>query len=114
MTTTPQLAIRRMVMTGSSNRPDLTSRLERAGSIARYDPPVKANGSPRLWLVPSEQRSNIVYLVDRVAKTCTCPDFKKGKAPAGLCKHRLAVEMIARLDNEPEPQDIPTPGDHTR
>ena len=118
MTTTPQLDLRRLVVTGSSRRPDLADRLNRAADIVRYSPPRRAGRTSRLWLCPSERRENVAYLVDRTAKMCQCPDHqayrkahergnrtKRIGAPGGLCKHRLAVEMLCRLNNEPEPPD---------
>lgn len=122
MTTTPQLDIRRLVVTGSANRPELTDRLNRAADILRYDPPRRASRDARLWLVPSQNRENVLYLVDRLNSTCQCPDYGqyanwRGNgtnrpprgAPSGWCKHRLAVEMICRLNDEPEPEPPPQP-----
>jgi hypothetical protein len=118
VTTTPQLDLRRLVVTGSSRRPDLADRLNRAADIVRYSPPKSVSRNARLWLCPSERRENVCYLVDRTAKTCQCPDHqayrnactrgsttKRIGAPSGLCKHRLAVEMFCRLNNEPDAPD---------
>jgi hypothetical protein len=122
VTTTPKLDIRRLVVAGSARRPELEQRLNRAADILKYDPPRHAGRDSRLWLVPSEQRENVLYLVDRLNGTCQCPDYGQYAnwrsngtnrpprgAPAGWCKHRLAVEMICRLSGQPDPEPEPAP-----
>jgi len=105
MSTTPQLDLRRLVVTGTARRPELADTLNSAAAIVRYDPPRPASRTSRLWLVPSEHREHVAYLVDRTAKTCACPDNRRNRGR--LCKHRLAVEMFCRLNDEPEPPDAP-------
>ena len=113
-----------LVQTGEQNVPALASRLHKAAEILRTNSPRKVNvPSARLWHVPSESRAGVVYLVDRLDRSCTCPDYRQycnwrssGRhntnprgAPSGWCKHRLAVEMICRLRCEPEPEPAPDP-----
>lgn len=94
------------VKIGSENQPQLASRLERAGDILRSKAaPYKAKPpADRLWVVGSQSRENVEYLVDRDDSSCTCPDHRQylatdGRrgAPSGWCKHRLAVEMLLRV-----------------
>jgi len=112
-----------LVQEGTARKPALASRLERAADILRTDPPHKVNRDSRLWHVPSCQRERVLYLVDRLNGTCTCPDYRQHAnwrangtdrpprgAPAGMCKHRLAVEIICRLCSEPDPQPAQDPG----
>jgi len=103
MTTTPRLDLRRLVIAGTARRPDLADALNSAADIAHYDPPRPASRTARLWLVPSEHRQNVAYLVDRTAKTCKAPECRRH--PGRLCKHRLAVEMFCRLNDEPDPPE---------
>jgi len=113
-----------LVETGEQNVPALASRLHKAAEMLRSNAPSKVNvPASRLWHVPSQARAGVVYLVDRLDQSCTCPDYRQhcnwrssGRhnanprgAPAGWCKHRLAVEMICRLRCEPDPQPDPPP-----
>jgi hypothetical protein len=94
------------VKIGSENQPRLAGRLQRAGDILRSaGAPYKAKPpADRLWAVQSQSRDKVAYLVDRADKSCSCPDHRQylatdGRrgAPSGWCKHRLAVEMLLRL-----------------
>ena len=96
-----------LVETGSAHRPELATRLQRAANILRQTAPYKAKPPDgTLWSVPSQSRAGVIYLVDRRDNSCSCPDYRQWAAtrrrgaPGGLCKHRLAVEMIARLTGE--------------
>jgi hypothetical protein len=105
-----------LVEEGSANIPALASRLARAADVLRENPPFKvAPHAARLWHAPSSQRERVLYLVDRLDGTCTCPDFRQYRntrdngrrrgAPSGWCKHRLAVEMLCRLNREAQPNE---------
>ena len=105
MTATATIAA--LVVTGSARRPELAGRLKRAANILRQTAPYKAKPpGARLWSVPSQSRARVTYLVDRADNSCSCPDYrqwaatKRRGAPGGLCKHRLAVEMIAKLTGQ--------------
>jgi len=97
------LDLQRLVITGTSRRPDLADELARAAFIVRDAPPRHASTDSHLWLVPCDHRENVAYLVDRTAKTCKAPQCRRH--PGRLCKHRLAVEMYCRLNDEPEPPE---------
>lgn len=40
--------------------------------------------------------NSMVYHVDK--QRCSCPDFEQ--APAGLCKHRLAIKLICLMEGK--------------
>jgi len=114
--TSPQ-TIAALVEEGAANVPALASRLARAADVLRENPPFKVTPpAARLWHVPSSQRERVIYLVDRLDSSCTCPDFRQYRntrdngrrrgAPSGWCKHRLAVEMLCKLNREPEPGEV--------
>lgn len=107
---TPQevttFTIAQAVKTASEKQPRLAGRLERAGDILRSaGAPYKAKPpADRLWTVQSQSRDKVAYLVDRDDRSCTCPDHRQylateGRrgAPSGWCKHRLAVELLLRV-----------------
>ena len=112
---TPPATIAALVSQGKTARPELAARLDRAAVLLRSTAPHKASPpAARLWQVPSQSRDGVAYLVDRLDASCTCPDHREHRnnprrgAPGGLCKHRLAVEMICRLAGEaaPQPADL--------
>jgi hypothetical protein len=100
-----------LVERGMKNSPLLAARLQRAARIVTSNPPRPVKHSESLWLVPSASSPGVRYLVDTENHLCTCPDFqkhilarskgRKAGAPAGWCKHRLAVEMVRRLAPPP-------------
>jgi len=67
-------------------------RIERASRIVRS--PIFPNHLPGCYEVPSESMigtdaRRVIYIVDTLHRTCTCPDSAKGY----ICKHRLAVAL---------------------
>jgi hypothetical protein len=100
-----------LVKLGTKKNPPLAPRIYRAAGIVTKNPPRPVKHSDSLWLVPSASRPGVKYLVDTANNLCTCPDFRqhiiarskgrKAGAPAGWCKHRLAVEMVRRLAPPP-------------
>jgi hypothetical protein len=50
-----------------------------------------------------------------VGHSCTCTDFTSGKAPEGMCKHRLAANLLKSAERvlarhgTPEPEPLPEP-----
>ncbi len=96
LTVDPSLStIRQLVQRGKKQKPELSSRIEKALVILAFRE-ILPNG-PGAWLIQSDDPSKYYEVSaeesDRLAGTCTCPDF--AKAPRGWCKHRLAL-LLAR------------------
>jgi hypothetical protein len=81
--------------------------VEAVARLKMTDPEIVKRIAPATAL--AMDRANITYEGDGVyrvkgtqgssqveAKRCTCDDFVHGKAPSGLCKHRLSVTMLRR------------------
>jgi hypothetical protein len=90
----------------------MNGRLERgleialSGGVIPYDPNTLVQ-----FKVKSSDPSNLPYMVDMRARTCTCPDHMKGH----YCKHRVAAQVyriacaqmpqqIAQAEELPQPQ----------
>jgi hypothetical protein len=92
----PQLStIHDLVKRGKKQKPELSSRIEKALIILAFRE-ILPNG-PGAWLIQSDDPSKYYEVdaeeSDSLAGSCTCPDFPK--APRGWCKHRLAL-LLAR------------------
>ena len=58
------------------------------------------------WLVPSQtSRTNVGYVVNLQAKTCTCPDHVEG---GFACKHCFAASIVHQRDVLPDGTVIET------
>lgn len=66
---------------------DALKRLPRAQVIAEARNWVREDDGHDTWLIPSSSHPSAVYEVNQ---TCTCPDYQRGGAIGGWCKHRLA------------------------
>ena len=90
----------------------MNGRLERgleialSGGVIPYDPNTLVQ-----FKVKSSDPSNLPYMVDMRARTCTCPDHMKGH----YCKHRVAAQVyriayaqmppqITQAEEPPQPQ----------
>jgi hypothetical protein len=90
----------------------INGRLERgleialSGGVIPYDPTTLVQ-----FKVKSSDPSNLPYMVDLRARTCTCPDHVKGH----YCKHRVAAQVyrlacsqspsrITQTEEPPTPQ----------
>jgi predicted nucleic acid-binding Zn finger protein len=61
-----------------------------------YEPEVKKLNANGLYEVQSFRNPSVFYVVDLIAQTCTCPQFKfRGVR----CKHIKAVEAIEAESN---------------
>jgi len=91
--------LRRLVEEGKRERPELASRLERAAFILLLRPILKEGDG---WRVGSEdgRRWHAIQ-----GGRCSCQDFQHRGGP---CKHLLALELLARLQEEKaQPQGDP-------
>jgi hypothetical protein len=102
MSSTAYLTIRRYVITGRSNRPDLEEELNAAAAMVRWTPPYCTDTKHRTWIVPPDRAKGQAHIVDRLRHTCTCTHRRPS---AHLCAHRLAVEMYCRLHDYPDPKE---------
>jgi hypothetical protein len=103
MSTTTYLTLRRYVITGTANRPDLEPELNAAASMVQWAAPRCSDPiKRRTWTVPPLQQKGQTHIVDRYNGTCSCTRHRR---PARWCAHRLAVEMCCRLFDEPEPKE---------
>jgi hypothetical protein len=93
----------------------MNGRLERglqiaqSGGVTPYKDPHSPN-SQRLFKVKSSNPSMPPYLVDLVARTCTCPDHWKGH----YCKHRVAAqiyELAGTKASSKQPSNGKTPSE---
>jgi hypothetical protein len=103
MSSTAYLTLRRYVITGTANRPDLEPELNAAAKLVQWAQPRCTDPiKRRTWLVPPLRQQGDTHVVDRCIGTCSCTRHRR---PARWCAHRLAVEMYCRLYNEPEPKE---------
>lgn len=86
--------IRQQVKELTSRRPELASRVERAGQIlaTRTVERIGVN----LYRVESQSKPGSYHLVELGPRTCDCYDFTSGRAPQGFCKHVIAVIMAQK------------------
>ncbi|MCC6224700.1 MAG: hypothetical protein IT201_14550 [Thermoleophilia bacterium] len=97
--------IRQLVASAIEKGTAEKGRIERAAAIVLLSPPVY-EPSLNAWIVQSQREDDKLYQVPEKAdgsglETCSCVDA--AKAPAGWCKHRLAVAMLqhaADVENE--------------
>jgi hypothetical protein len=78
--------------------PDLETRAYRAAELVRRGRVTRsADGS---FNVKSQSNPRGSYRVDSEAGTCTCPDYPKAPQVNGrpMCKHRMAVLMLLKLE----------------
>jgi hypothetical protein len=83
-----------LVNAGKARHPELTSRIERALVVLLFRELERLPGGA--WLIAGE-RADSAYTVAAGGTDCTCPDAAH-RAPYGLCKHRLAVRLLARAE----------------
>jgi len=69
---------------------DMQGYIARATDLALSREKVKYEGDGVYAVAGSDGTHQVV------AKSCDCENFVHGKAPSGLCKHRLAVMMVMR------------------
>jgi len=75
----------------------VAKRLEKARALASN---VRAIEGAEAFIVENEEGRKL-YLVQN--STCTCPDFRQRKElHRGWCKHRLAVALANRKQNNKE------------
>ena len=88
--------IQALIAHGKARYPELSSRLERALVVIYF------RSMERLptgqWVITGE-RGDGSYTVAAGGTDCTCPDALHC-APRGLCKHRLAVMLVERAEEE--------------
>lgn len=89
-------AIRRLVLKGAENRPELATRLEKAAMIVLFRTVALDGPEEHLYHVESESQPGRFYTVNG---ECDCQDYTR-RAPGGLCKHRLAVALVERADDD--------------
>jgi hypothetical protein len=77
---------------------------------------IEAGESGRAWYVQSETDPAQDYLVGCAAGfdlwSCSCKDWQQRGGTVGVCKHTLAVQMLAeceRRERGPEPPPVPFP-----
>ncbi len=88
--------IQGLIARGKARYPELSSRLERALVIVFFRTMEQLPGGA--WVITSE-RDDTYYTVAAGGTDCTCPDAMH-RAPRGLCKHRLAVMLVERAEEE--------------
>ncbi len=81
----------------------MKTRLARGLKMAK-DGSVSVTDEPGKFLVKSAGVKNRQYEVDLDARTCTCPDSRKGNS----CKHRIASYYIqqALFQSAPDQEDL--------
>jgi hypothetical protein len=85
----------------------MNGRLERGLQIALesgvtpYTDP-QAPNAQRLYKVKSSQPGQPPYLVNLVARSCTCPDHWKGH----YCKHRVAAQVFELAGDKAQPAPV--------
>lgn len=72
----------------------LNGRIERAQVLAVHGTLQPTPEQPDIWRVRSDSKPNHYYEVIPSKRSCSCPDAQKGN----LCKHRLAVGFILKLN----------------
>jgi uncharacterized Zn finger protein len=78
---------------------DLRSRVIAAGELAALYEIHRLDQAT--YSVPSQSNTLGSYIVTvgrEGAGTCTCPDYPR--APRGYCKHRLAVALVLRIQDD--------------
>jgi hypothetical protein len=82
--------------------PELRRRMEHAAFIAIFRIVRRRDRGDHIsqtqWEVGSETDDGKLYAVHTTAGSCTCPDYQR--APHGWCKHRLAVQLVVRAEEE--------------
>lgn len=76
-------------------------RLDRGYDIVRKRGYEISKFNDQTWKVHKASTSlledtSAVYYVDD--KECSCPDYQQ--APAGLCKHRLAIKLLVLMEGK--------------
>jgi hypothetical protein len=89
-------SIRGLVEKGKAQRPELASRLEKAGMIVLFRTVNLTDPAHHEYMVESEEKPGEFYRVNGV---CQCQDFTR-RAPGGWCKHRLATALIERAQSD--------------
>ena len=88
--------IQSLIARGKARYPELSSRLERALVIVFFRSMEQLPSGA--WVITGE-RDATYYTVAAGGTDCTCPDAMH-RAPRGLCKHRLAVMLVERTEEE--------------
>lgn len=88
--------IQTLIARGKARSPELSSRLERALVIVFFRSMEQLPGGA--WVIAGEHTESY-YTVAAGGTDCTCPDAAQ-RAPRGLCKHRLAVMLVERAEEE--------------
>lgn len=90
--------LREFLSAAKAKAPYLSDRLEKAAClVALHD--IRATSNPAIFEVPSEHvDANGNRKFYSTGEECTCVDYKQGKAPKNLCKHRLAIILCKRLE----------------
>jgi hypothetical protein len=91
-------SIRRLVEKGKATRPELATRLEKAAMIVLFRTVEVTDGGRHEYRVESDTTPGRFY---RVNGTCDCQDYSH-RAPSGFCKHRLAVALVERVQDDAE------------
>ena len=100
--------LRLLIREASTQRPHLTSRLEKAAFLVLLRPVEQLTGS--VWRVGSEDGLRY-YVVEN--DECECSDYVR-HGSGHLCKHRIALFLRRSLENgAPEPT-VEKQGDRAR
>lgn len=88
--------IQALIARGKARSPELSSRLERALVIVFFR--TMEHLPTGQWVIAGGHNESY-YTVAAGGTDCTCPDAAQ-RAPRGLCKHRLAVMLVERAEQE--------------
>lgn len=92
--------LRQAVAVLKVRRPELATRADRAAAILATRE-VKGIGIPGMWWVESQSKPGLRHLVTMNGeRTCDCYDFESGRAPAGWCKHLIAMATLLRAEGK--------------